>query len=256
MLAHAHAKGDCAAVFDHTGHQVLTTACPVSQAAGDASLVRSVLAAPDTATAEHGEWLSTAVPVGDTDDTAGVVVLNRPNDPLHDRILALWVWMVLLGAACLAASVFVSAWLARWVTGPLHALDTAAQRLGEGALDVRAPVDQGPPEVRRLAATFNTMAARTETLVHGHRAVVADVSHQLRTPLAALRLRLDLLAADADAESVAELVGCPGGDRSAVPAGGRPAHGGPRRERGATAGPGPGGPGGRRADQHLGAPRR
>jgi signal transduction histidine kinase len=65
----------------------------------------------------------------------------------------------------------------------------------------------GPPEVRRLAATFNTMAGRTEALVHGHRAVVADVSHQLRTPLAALRLRIDLLAADAEGEAATELTG-------------------------------------------------
>ena len=47
-----------------------------------------------------------------------------------------------------------------------------------------------------MATTFNTMAGRLEALVHGNRAVIADVSHQLRTPLAALRLRLDLLAAD------------------------------------------------------------
>ena len=50
-------------------------------------------------------------------------------------------------------------------------------------------VDSGPPELRRLATTFNTMAGRLEALVHGNRAVIADVSHQLRTPLAALRLR-------------------------------------------------------------------
>ncbi|MDQ1652502.1 MAG: hypothetical protein QOI35_1702, partial [Cryptosporangiaceae bacterium] len=74
-------------------------------------------------------------------------------------------------------------------------------------LDERAPVGRGPQEVRRLAATFNTMAGRTQALVHGHRAVVADVSHQLRTPLAALRLRLDLLSADAEADVAAELVG-------------------------------------------------
>jgi signal transduction histidine kinase len=51
------------------------------------------------------------------------------------------------------------------------------------------------------------MASRLETLVHGHRAVVADVSHQLRTPLAALRLRFDLLAQDADPATAAELAG-------------------------------------------------
>ncbi len=51
------------------------------------------------------------------------------------------------------------------------------------------------------------MAARLEALVRGHQATMADVSHQLRTPLAALRLRLDLLAQDSDAEAAAELAG-------------------------------------------------
>jgi signal transduction histidine kinase len=51
------------------------------------------------------------------------------------------------------------------------------------------------------------MAARLEALVSGHQATVADVSHQLRTPLAALRLRLDLLAQDSDAAMAAELAG-------------------------------------------------
>ena len=51
------------------------------------------------------------------------------------------------------------------------------------------------------------MAGRLETLVHGHRAMLADVSHQLRTPLTALRLRIDLLAADSGPAAAAELAG-------------------------------------------------
>ncbi len=58
-----------------------------------------------------------------------------------------------------------------------------------------------------MAATFNMMAGRLETLVHGHRAMLADVSHQLRTPLAALRLRIDLLAVDVGPTAAAELAG-------------------------------------------------
>ena len=63
----------------------------------------------------------------------------------------------------------------------------------DGNLAVRAKPGYGPPELRRMAATFNMMAGRLEALVHGHRAMLADASHQLRTPLTALRLRLDLL---------------------------------------------------------------
>jgi signal transduction histidine kinase len=59
------------------------------------------------------------------------------------------------------------------------------------------PIDDvvsGPPEVRRLASAFDAMSMRLESLLASHRTVVADVAHQLRTPMSALRLRLELLA--------------------------------------------------------------
>jgi len=126
----------------------------------------------------------------------GTVILARSTRSLDRDIAALWFLfgticvVSLVGAALLAFS------LARWVGRPLKGLDAAARRLADGDLAIRAKVGSGPPELRRLGTTFNTMAGRLEALVHGNRAVIADVSHQLRTPLAALRLRLDLLAAD------------------------------------------------------------
>jgi signal transduction histidine kinase len=85
--------------------------------------------------------------------------------------------------------------LARSTTRPLSALEQATTALARGELAARAPTDRGPPEVRRLAAAFNDMAARLGRLLDSQRAFVADASHQLRTPLTALRLRLENLEA-------------------------------------------------------------
>ncbi len=135
----------------------------------------------------------------------GAVVVSRSVGELDEQVRVLWTWLAVVAAAGLLAGAGLAIGIARWVGRPLTALDLAAQRLGGGALDARSATGEGPPEVRRLAANFNTMAGRLELLVHGHRATMADVSHQLRTPLAALRLRLDLLIQDADEGTAAEL---------------------------------------------------
>ncbi|HYB88858.1 MAG TPA: HAMP domain-containing sensor histidine kinase [Streptosporangiaceae bacterium] len=141
---------------------------------------------------------------------SGVVVLARPTGPLADHLRMLWGWLIGVAAVGLLAAAALAIMVARWVGRPLSNLDAAAQRLGSGALDTRSATGHGPPEVRRLASTFNTMAGRLEALVHGNRAMMADVSHQLRTPLAALRLRLDLLAQDADQPTAHELADAQG----------------------------------------------
>jgi signal transduction histidine kinase len=222
LLEQAERAGDCAAVFDAAGRTVAATGCPGRTDGGDApgeddedeeaadnwgDLARRVLVHPQTATRERDDRLVVAAPIGDTAHPVGVAVLSRSAEGMNDRIGAMWGRLALIGVGGLVAGVLLSVALARWVGRPLRAVDAAALRLGEGALDVRAPGGHGPQEVRRLASTFNTMAARMEALIHGHRAVVADVSHQLRTPLTALRLRLDLLAAGADDATAAEFAG-------------------------------------------------
>ena len=137
----------------------------------------------------------------------GAVVLERPTGPLNQNIANLWLYLGALGGGALVAAVLIAIYLARWVSRPLARLDAAAGKIADGDLTVRARTGYGPPELRRMAATFNMMAGRLETLVHGHRAMLADASHQLRTPLTALRLRLDLLATDASPSTAAELAG-------------------------------------------------
>jgi signal transduction histidine kinase len=96
---------------------------------------------------------------------------------------------VLAGAASLG-------WLvARWATGPVDQLEAGARKLAAGDLAGRAEVVEGPPELQQLAATFDDMAARLEVLMRAQQSFVADASHQLRTPLTALRLRIESLEA-------------------------------------------------------------
>jgi signal transduction histidine kinase len=137
----------------------------------------------------------------------GTVILARSSASLDNEILALWVILGSVAAAAMIAAAVLAFGLARWVNRPLKSLDAAARQLADGDLAIRARVDSGPPELRRLGTTFNRMAGRLEALVYGNRAVIADVSHQLRTPLAALRLRLDLLATDTDPDTGHELAG-------------------------------------------------
>jgi signal transduction histidine kinase len=137
----------------------------------------------------------------------GMVVLERPIDALNDGVTNLWLYLALLTGAGLCAATLISITFARWVNRPLARMDAAARRLADGDLAVRATTGNGPPELRRMAASFNMMAGRLENLVHGHRAMLADVSHQLRTPLAALRLRIDLLKVDSPPAAASELDG-------------------------------------------------
>jgi signal transduction histidine kinase len=147
-----------------------------------------------------GSQIAAAMPVfrGGRYGLVGTVILTRSTSSLDSDVLKLWVILGTIAVLAMIGAALLAFGLARWVSRPLAGLDTAAGRLADGDLAIRAVVDSGPPELRRLATTFNTMAGRLEALVHGNRAVIADVSHQLRTPLAALRLRLDLLAADPD----------------------------------------------------------
>jgi signal transduction histidine kinase len=207
-LARARRLGEQVRVYDAGGHLVAANG-GAGMAVSPATLARVLEAGNATVTqaTEVGNRLRVVVPVRNDDGNGivGAVVLSRSTAGLDQRLRMLWIWLGVVAVAGLAAAGVVAAALARWVSRPLNALDDAAQRLGGGALDTRSAAGQGPPEVRRLARNFNTMAGRLETLVHGHRAAMADVSHQLRTPLTALRLRLELLTQDADPTTADEL---------------------------------------------------
>ncbi|QGV77177.1 sensor histidine kinase [Streptomyces ficellus] len=139
-----------------------------------------------------------AAPVPLGPDRFGAVRVVLPADMVHRRIHGVWLTLAVVGLVALVAVAGVAFWLARWTSRPVLELERATARLAEGDLSVRATLatSTGPPEVRRLAVTFNETAARLEHLLASQRAFAGEASHQLKTPLAALRLRLDNLEPD------------------------------------------------------------
>ncbi|MFZ4585103.1 MAG: ATP-binding protein [Acidimicrobiia bacterium] len=134
-----------------------------------------------------------AVPVSNGAKIVGAVRVSYTTEFVDGRIRTSWLLLAAAAFGVVVVVALVSVWLARSVTKPVAELEAGANRLGRGDLAARVPVPNSPPELRSLAESFNRTAAQVEELVDGQRAFVADASHQLRTPLAALRLRLENL---------------------------------------------------------------
>jgi signal transduction histidine kinase len=145
----------------------------------------------------HRAPLLVAGPIGPPGDIAGAVLTISPTDRQRASILAGWgalaggTVVVLLVVAASAGP------LAGWMMRPVRDLDEAARALAAGRLRQRVPVTSGPAELRRLSESFNTMAERLDTVIERQRTFVSYASHQLRTPLATLRIRADSLAGTA-----------------------------------------------------------
>lgn len=136
-----------------------------------------------------------AVPIASGGRVLGAVRVSVPAVEVDARVRRYWLVLVAIGAVVLLAVTAIGSLLARSIAGPLGRVGAAAGRMGDD-LAVRAPEDDGPPEVRALARRLNASTARLEALVAGQREFAGEASHQLRTPLTAVRLRLENLERD------------------------------------------------------------
>ncbi|MEU9187692.1 HAMP domain-containing sensor histidine kinase [Streptomyces sp. NPDC048484] len=138
--------------------------------------------------------LVVASPVIRDGDVVAVVVTDSPTGQMRSRILHGW---LVIGAGEVAAMLLAlgaALRLTGWVLLPVRVLDATTHDIATGRLKSRVAAAGGPPELRRLARSFNEMADNVEDVLEQQRAFVADASHQLRNPLSALLLRIELLA--------------------------------------------------------------
>ncbi|GHJ96074.1 two-component sensor histidine kinase [Streptomyces sp. NE5-10] len=138
--------------------------------------------------------LTIASPVVRDGDVVAVVVTDSPTGDLRARILRGWLVIFAGEAAAMLLAVGAAVRLTGWVLRPVRVLDGVTHDIATGRMNSRVAEAGGPPELRRLARSFNEMADHVEESLEQQRAFVADASHQLRNPLAALLLRIELLA--------------------------------------------------------------
>ena len=133
----------------------------------------------------------------------GAVRIVYKTTDLTDRLWTIWGFRAGLGVAVLIVAAVIGAVVARRLTRPQRQLNDTASRFSDGDLAARSPVT-GPRETQTLARTLNQAGERLDTLIAAQRIFVADASHQLRTPLTALRLSLDNIADGVDDDFVKE----------------------------------------------------
>ena len=136
------------------------------------------------------ELLATAVPIIRDGRPIGAIRVTQSVTTVNGAIRTALLGLGLVGLIVLALGLFAGSVIAAQVARPIRRLEAVARRVAAGDLTARAAVE-GSSEQRSLARSFNDMTDRVAGLLRAQRDFVADASHQLRTPLTGIRLRLE-----------------------------------------------------------------
>jgi signal transduction histidine kinase len=186
-------SSDALAVYDRAGRRVSGRG-----PARAGAVVANALGTGHPADAVTGGRLVVAVPLLSAERVTGAVRAERSDAAAVAVAHRLWLWLLLSAGALVGLAALAAVILARRLVAPLERLAGAAGRLGDGDFTTRAP-RAGVSELDAVADALDATAARLGDLLDRERAFSADASHQLRTPLAALRLELEAIELRGDA---------------------------------------------------------
>ena len=144
--------------------------------------------------------IATAVPIMDETRYYGAVRITESMAEVAANVRKTTLALIAIGLAGLLGGMIVAYLLAGSLARPLTKLADTATRLGDGDLSVRAGTTTGATEIRELAESFDEMAARLQAAMRAQQAFVANASHQLRTPLTGMKLRIEAALGDATGE--------------------------------------------------------
>ncbi len=140
---------------------------------------------------EDAQWVSyCTAALSHGGKVIGVLVLSSPIQDMMQRLFDLQNQMVMYFLIAAAAAFLLAMFFSRIITKPIASLTRSIQRMGHGDLSVRVPV-KGSGELRRLSETFNTMSEKLEMLDKSRNQFVSNASHELKTPLATMKILLE-----------------------------------------------------------------
>ena len=148
------------------------------------------------------DLLVAAAPIIDETTLYGAVRVSQLMEEVQDRVRRVITGLVIIGLGALLAGLIVAFVLAGSFSRPLTKLAAVAKRLGGGDLTARAETIEGASEIVQLARSFDDMADRLEATVKAQREFVSNASHQLRTPLTGMKLRIEAAMAGRPSEEV------------------------------------------------------